>query len=171
MSNGSSTNTGPGTPLVAMRNAVRMYSANRRGSDAVNDALVMGRRSEVCSISCSAPLPMKRARPTTEDDQRHLRLERVRDTGHAVGDARPGGDDRHAALSGKPRPAVGRVHRCLLVPRVDDVDSVTKASVVDRRDVTAAECEHAGDTLALELSGHDVSADDDFGHESPPAGP
>jgi hypothetical protein len=54
-------NTGPGTPEVAMRKPVRMYSASRLGSLAVNDALVMGASSDVCSISWSAPLPLKRS--------------------------------------------------------------------------------------------------------------
>ena len=46
-SKGSSMNTGPGTPLSAMRNPVRTYSPSRRGSLAVNEALVTADSSGV----------------------------------------------------------------------------------------------------------------------------
>src|SRR5262249_57021000 len=69
-------------------------------------------------------------------------------------------------LAGEARPAVGGVDRSLLVARVEDVDALAEAAVVDGGDVAAAQGEHAGDAFILEGAGDDVAADEDLGHHS-----
>ena len=56
-SSGSSTNTGPGTPLIAWRNASRIAGTMSRAVATEAVHLQMGAKSEIWSMSCRAPRP------------------------------------------------------------------------------------------------------------------
>src|SRR5690606_25190847 len=84
--------------------------------------------------------------------------------GHAVGDARTGGDRRHADLAGvAARPGVGRVDGGLLVAHVHDPDAFVDAPVVERHDVAAGQGEHHLDARVLERARQDLAAVDGHG--------
>ncbi len=87
--------------------------------------------------------------------------------GDGVGDAGAGGDHRHAALAGGPRPALGGVAGRLLVTDVDHLDVLVNAGVVDGLDVAAAEGEDDVHSLLLEAAGHQIAAVDKCHWASP----
>lgn len=62
-SRGISRNTGPGTPVVALRNAMARKSGMRRVSGTWIDHLVIDRSRVTWSISCNEPMPEKKRGP------------------------------------------------------------------------------------------------------------
>ena len=58
-SSGISKKTGPGTPVVAMRNALCTYSGRRAASGTLTDHLVIDRIRDTWSMSWSEPLSAK----------------------------------------------------------------------------------------------------------------
>ena len=83
---------------------------------------------------------------------------RVRDAGHRIGHARAGRDDDDADPAREPRVRIRRMRGRLLVPHVDQTDSLAEASVVDRQHVPSAEREHVADSRILQRAGHKFSA-------------
>ena len=164
-SNGSSRKTGPRTPVLAWRIAVRdqLGQPLRRRSPSPHH-LVIERISGSCSISCSAPRAGEaQLGGAAEDHQRRLREQRVGHAGDRVGDAGAGGDDGDARSARQARPRVGGVRGGLLVARVDDVDAFAQTAVIDGRDVAAAEREDALDPCFGERAGDEMTTDAD-GH-------
>ena len=158
-SSGISRNTGPGTLVVATRNAVVTYSPRRRALGTETAHLVIGRIRSTWFMSCSAAHVLEQARRlAADDDHRDVGAPRGRDAGDGVGEPGPGGHDRDAGLPGDARPAVGRVRRRLLVAHVDDADALVEAAVVDRHDVPAAEREDVRHALLLERARDDPSS-------------
>ena len=76
----------------------------------------------------------------------------------AVGDAGAGGDNRHAAAAGGPRPAFGGVAGDLLVADIDNLDLLVQAGVEDRLHVAAAEGEDRVDAFMLDGAGDEVAS-------------
>ena len=83
---------------------------------------------------------------TTDHEDRRVGAPGVGNTGHAIGDTRTRGHDRHSDRAGvQTSPGIGRVDRGLLMADVDDLDVFVEASVVDTHDVTTGQREHALD--------------------------
>ena len=82
--------------------------------------------------------------PAEQDDRRfggHRHVQRR----ERVGEARPGGDEGHSRLRCQPAPRVGGVHRCRLVPEVDQVRPGVQGRVEYRHDLVAGQREDTSD--------------------------
>ena len=102
---------------------------------------------------------------SADDDHRYGSALRVRDGRHHVGDAGTRRDAAHPRLAGDAGPAVGRVPGGLLVPDVDDADSLVEATIVDRLDVPSAQGEEMRRAVPLERLG-DQAPSVDHCHEA-----
>ena len=97
-----------------------------------------------------ALIPVVDGRGAAEDQHRASRHIGIGDAGDAIGDARPGGQQRHAGRASHLRPALGGMHCDLLVARIHHADALAHTAVVDGGEMTAAEREDDLDSLALE---------------------
>ena len=94
-----------------------------------------------------------------DDDHRDRVHVGRRDAGDGVGDAGPGGDERDADLAGRPRVAVGGVHRRLLVADQHVLDRVLLVErVVDVEDRAARVAPEVADVLCLQAANQDLGA-------------
>ena len=85
----------------------------------------------------------------SDEDHRAGGLEGVGDARHGVGDAWPGRHDGHSRLPGDLRPALCGVGGHLLVPEVDNLDSLVDAALVEVVDVPAVQGEDVLHPLML----------------------
>lgn len=83
--------------------------------------------------------PPRGLRLATEEDHWYVGVPRIHDRGQGVANAGPGGHRRDARLSGHARPSVRGERRGLLVPHINHADALVQGSLVNRKDVTAAE--------------------------------
>jgi hypothetical protein len=117
-----------------------------------------GDERHVVDLLEAARAPSHLGRPPAEHDERRPVLLRPGDRAHPVGDAGAGGQRAHARAAGCLRPPLRSPRRRLLVPRVDDVDPLVLAAVVDREQVTAGEREQLRDAARRERAGHQPAA-------------
>jgi len=93
------------------------------------------------------------------------------DAGHRIGDAGPGGHERHAHLVGGASVAVGGVHRALLVTHQDVLDLVLlEQLVVDEQHGAPGVAEHVFDPLFLQAAHHDFGAGEFHGFDQGKSG-
>ena len=102
--------------------------------------------------------PAHRRRAAAEHEDRRVVLLGRRERAHAVGDARAGGQRRHARLARDLGPALGGERRRRLVARVDDVDPLGAAAVVDREQVPARQREQLAHAVGLQPAGDQPAA-------------
>ncbi len=86
-----------------------------------------------------ALIGMRNGSRAAEDEDRAPGLVRVGDAGNAVGHAGASGQQRDAGLARDLGPALGGMHRDLLVACIHHADALTHAAIVDRRDVAATQ--------------------------------
>ncbi|GIW42182.1 MAG: hypothetical protein KatS3mg076_2759 [Candidatus Binatia bacterium] len=110
----------------------------------------------------------ERSRSGQKNDRNRVQV-RVRDRRDDVGEAGPRGHQRHTGLARRPRPAVGRVTRGLLVPGVDEADTVAAGRLVDGIEVSPVQGENRPHARFLE-DAQDEFPSVDFGHGFLPVG-
>ena len=79
----------------------------------------------------------------------------VGNTGHGVGDSRPGGNQGHAQGAGKFGVRMGHVDSGPLVAHVDDADALGVQPHPDRHDVAATQGKHPVHTAGLQKARHE----------------
>ena len=110
----------------------------------VRDRRVTGRMMSTCACPAVArDRPARRARSRRSTAPATRSSSRIRDRGHAVGDAGAGRDHRNAELARQQRMRVRHVHRRAFVAHVDDAHAVRGEPVPDRLDVAALQAEDA----------------------------
>ena len=97
--------------------------------------------------------PSPRRRPPAENQQRRRVLLGGSHCAHPVRHARARGQRGHARLACHFRPAFGRERRGLLVAGVDQPDTLTAATVVDRKQMTAGQRENGVDPAGFQPPG------------------
>ena len=109
-----------------------------------------GHERHVVDLLQRAHAPAQRGGAAAQHHQGRLVLLGRRHRAHPVGHARPGGERGHARQPGHFRPALGGEGRGLLVPGVDQPDTLVTASVVDGKQVAARQREDGVDTAGFE---------------------
>ena len=134
-------------------------SSMSAGISAVVSAVVaqLGERAHeghVVELLQRALAPAHRRRAPAEHEHRRAVLLGGGHRAHAVGDAGPGGERRHAGLAGDLGPALGGEGGGRLVAHVDEVDALLAAAVVDREQMPARQREELGHPVRLQALGH-----------------
>jgi hypothetical protein len=142
-SSGKSRNTGPRCGSAAYRTCVVHEPAGRSGvGDGGGQLRDRRQHRHVVELLERARAPARGGGAPTEHHERRTVEHRRRDRRDAVGDARTGGQRRHARPAGELRVGLGGERRRLLVTGVDDAHAALASPLVQRPDVAAVEGEH-----------------------------
>jgi hypothetical protein len=112
------------------------------------------------------PLVLGERRCAADHEQRDRVDVGVHDAAHGVGDAGPRGHDRDAGSARGARPAVGRLHRRLLVSRVDHAEAVPPRRHQDRVEMPAVQGEELANPCAFEHANEQLTSVD-LAHAAP----
>jgi len=112
----------------------------------------------VAFLECVVADQMRRHLPSEHDDRNRIH-QRVGEAGDGIGRARPRGDEYRAHLAGRPRIALGSVHRALLVAHEDVPELVLlEQRVIDRQHRAAGIAENVLDALIEQRLDHHFRA-------------